>query len=185
MIHVENPYSLDTVNYDDVRPKLRTGDIFFCSGYGFLSKTIKRLTSSPWSHVGILAHQGPRLMAIEAVNHGVVMSRLSKVVRDYDGEIVLARVDGMTPAAAKIIHTEAVDRVGIKYNWLRCLQVWWRIRVRGGPPVDGRDLICSELVERVYREAGYRFAYDPRGFCSPENVWTDPAVSRCLGRVLV
>lgn len=185
MQHVSNAYSIQTVSYDDIRPTLRTGDLFFCSGEGWLSGIIKRLTDSPWSHVGMVVQEGPRLMAIEALKHGVTMNRFSHVLRHYEGEIVIARVDALTPAQTRGIVAEAIDRVGIKYNWLRCLQIWWRIRVQGGPPADGRDLICSEFVERCYREAGYSFPYNKRGFVAPEDVWRAPAVSSCLGRLVV
>ena len=46
--------ALPVLAYDQVRDQLQTGDIVFCSGTYFFSKSIQWFTKSVWSHVGII-----------------------------------------------------------------------------------------------------------------------------------
>ena len=45
---------LAPVEYDILRPQLRTGDLALCSGDEAFSKLIRWATKSPWSHVALI-----------------------------------------------------------------------------------------------------------------------------------
>jgi hypothetical protein len=55
--------------YDEVRADLRSVDLFFCSGNYLVSKAIRRITNSPWSHVAIIFVVGEigRVLLLESV----------------------------------------------------------------------------------------------------------------------
>lgn len=46
--------ALPVLGYDQVRDRLRTGDLVFCSGTYLFSKSIQWFTKSVWSHVAII-----------------------------------------------------------------------------------------------------------------------------------
>ena len=58
-----------------------------------------------------------------------------------------------------------------------------RIALGRGKPKRDREYICSELVCECFANAGKEFAYNPKGFISPEDVWRDEKV-RMISRVL-
>ena len=52
--------SVLTPMWDAVRSQLRTGDlVLYAGGKGAFCATIKRLTRSPWAHVGLVVRDSP------------------------------------------------------------------------------------------------------------------------------
>lgn len=182
MRHIENPYQLNTVSYDDIRPVLRTGDLFFCCGKGFLSSTIKRITKSPFSHVGVIAVVGGRVLTIEAIKYGTAIRRFSRVLAGYKGDVVIAR-SSATPEQLKTFWHEAVNFEGVKYGYWTAIRIWACVRFGIAMPKQGKAMICSDLVARCFREVGIAINANQKHFTSPEDVWTSRAVSHCFGRV--
>jgi len=58
-----------------------------------------------------------------------------------------------------------------------------RITLGLGKKERDREYICSELVYECFAHAGKIFAYNPKGFVSPEDVWVDKKLS-LVGRIL-
>jgi len=85
------------VNYNEVRDEMRVGDVIAFSGNSVFSKLIKSVTHSDISHVGTILSssfvQGISLVqviestSIRKGKAGVVFNRMSKHLREYDGEI--------------------------------------------------------------------------------------------------
>lgn len=48
------PLNVEKERYDNIRDRLKTGDILLCSGKGRFSCMVKCFTCSPWSHVGMV-----------------------------------------------------------------------------------------------------------------------------------
>ena len=88
-------------NYDQFRPKIKSGDLLFCSGSGVFSRMIQEVTKSTWSHVGFVMRLDTidRVMVLESLEPlGVRTVPLSKYLNDYDsrgnpypGGIAIAR----------------------------------------------------------------------------------------------
>jgi hypothetical protein len=90
------------MNYEEIRTKIDTGDIFLFSGKGFISAGIKLLTKSKWSHLG-MALRLPEydtvliwesttlndLLDVETgkARKGVQLNLLSERIRTYDGKV--------------------------------------------------------------------------------------------------
>ncbi len=96
-------------SYQQRRAKLRSGDLLFASGNYPVSKVIRKMTGSPWSHVGIIfwLKSINRVLLLESVESvGVRFAPLSKYLtaysrgKPYRGMIILARC---TDVAAKNI----------------------------------------------------------------------------------
>lgn len=79
-------------SYRNIRKYLATGDLVFFSGNGFVSRFIRFVTWSPYSHVAIVLRQeDDRVVLMESTSigggfRGVQKSYLSERLQDYDGQ---------------------------------------------------------------------------------------------------
>ena len=182
--------------YQALRPLIRTGDLFLCSGDDPFSRLIRRATRSPWSHVAIAIRleEIDRVMALEAVEKiGVRSVPLSSFVsqasngrKPYPGRILLARHHGFQaradPATIKRMAQFAMDRMGAPFSGREMLKIGLRIAlgrfaVRTPPlllPDD--EFICSEYAARCFQAAGVEIPWDGLGFIAPCDFADDPAV---------
>lgn len=179
--------SISLLDYDQIRAQLRTGDIVFCSGTYFFSRTIQWFTRSVWSHVGIIYRDDnlQRIFVLESETViGVRLAPLSKYLHDYHGRnkpykgrIVIAR---LTPAPddekLKTAISFGMDELTRPYdNWEIC-RIAMRILFRRGRKVRDRKYICSELVYEAFRKADVAFKFR-RNSISPDDIWSDERVT--------
>lgn len=183
-INRESIESLQIQDYERlVRPTLRSGYLFFCSGNHWISNLIRKFTNSAWSHVGIIVKfsNPDRVMALESVeDKGVHMVPFSKYL-SYNGLVCIANFSLPEFDIDKAI-SRGLNLLGKSYDKNEILKIVARI-VAGEGRLDGDDeYICSELIYECFKESGYLIGTDPRGFVSPENIWQDPYVSM-IGRI--
>ena len=179
--------SISRLDYGQIRAQLRTGDIVFCSGTYFFSRTIQWITKSVWSHVGIIYRDDnlQRIFVLESETViGVRLAPLSKYLHDYHGRnkpykgrIVIAR---LTPAPddekLKTAISFGMDELTRPYdNWEIC-RIAMRILFRRGRKVRDRKYICSELVYEAFRKADVAFEFR-RNSISPDDIWSDERVT--------
>lgn len=178
--------------YPEVRAKLKSGDILFTSGDYLISKAIQKMTGSPWSHVGIVFRLDSinRVLLLESVEDmGVRFAPLSKYLNDYEngkpynGRAVLARCKDVTSETIVDLSTFGIDELTQPYDKDEIAKIMARITLGIGKKKQDREYICSELVYECFARAGKEFAYNPKGFISPEDVWVDEKLS-LVGRVL-
>jgi uncharacterized protein YycO len=177
---------LPVLDYDEVRNELRTGDIVFCSGTYFFSKTIQWFTKSVWSHVGIIYRDDhlERIFVLESETAiGVRLVPLSKYLRDYHGRnkpykgrILIGRI---TPEPDNQKLKQAIsfgmDELTRPYdNWEIC-RIAIRILFKRGRKNRDRKYICSELVYEAFRKAEIAFKFN-RSSISPDDIWNDGRV---------
>lgn len=180
-----------TVAYSTLRPALRSGDLFFCSGDYKVSELIQRVTDSPWSHVGVIlfARDIDRVLLLESVEDvGVRLVPVSKYLIDYEhgkpyaGPLVFARRTGVDEAAAVQMAKFGVDQLTKPYDNGEIAEIVARIALGVGRRQPDGGFICSELVAACYQAAELAIPSGAGGFTTPEDVWLDPAVAP-LGRV--
>ena len=192
--HIESKEikALPVLPYSDVRAKLKSGDILFTSGDYLISKAIQKMTGSPWSHVGIVFRLDSidRILLLESVEDmGVRFAPLSKYLKDYEngkpykGQAVLARCKDVTSETIGGLSTFGIDELTQPYDKDEIAKIMARITLGIGRKERDREYICSELVYECFARAGKEFAYNPKGFISPEDVWVDEKLS-LVGRVL-
>jgi uncharacterized protein YycO len=178
---------LPVLDYDQVRDQLRTGDLVFCSGTYFFSRTIQWFTKSVWSHVGIIYRDDnlQRIFVLESETAiGVRLAPLSKYLRDYHGRnkpykgrIVIGRI---TPAPDGEQFNKAIsfgmDELTRPYDNWEILRIAMRILFRRGRKNRDRKYICSELVYEAFRKADIGFKFH-RDSISPDDIWKDGRVA--------
>lgn len=174
------------VSYDEIRSSLRTGDMVFCSGTYFFSKTIRMVTKSVWSHVGMIYRDDflDRIFILESETMiGVRIAPLSKYLKDYHGRrkpyrgrMFVARLE---PEAEEESLKKAIsfgmDQLTKPYDNWEILRIGIRILFGVGRKSRDRKYICSELVYEAFRKAGVEFPYNNRSI-SPDDLWKDPRV---------
>jgi hypothetical protein len=131
-----------------------------------------------------------RILLLESVEDmGVRFVPLSKYLTDYEhgkpyrGRIVMARCAGVDEEIVSGLAGFGIDELTRPYDKDEVAQIVARIALGIGKKERDRDYICSELVYECFSHAGKEFAYDERGFISPENVWLNEAVS-LVARIL-
>jgi hypothetical protein len=192
-LNMQDLNALPVMNYiQELRPKVRSGDLLFASGDYWISKAIQLGTHSPWSHIGIVfrLQEWDRVLLLESVEDvGVRFTSLSKYLNDYEndkpyaGRVALARYRGMTKSSVREMGHFGADELTRPYDRWEIAHIILRVLLRMGRSSRNRDYICSELVLECFAKAGIHFPFDPRGFISPEHIGVDNRVS-LLGRIL-
>jgi hypothetical protein len=184
--------ALPVIPYAQLRGKLKSGDLFFASGDYLVSRAIEKMTGSPWSHVGIVFRLDNigRVLLLESVEDmGVRFAPLSKYLSDYEdgrpyrGRAVLARCKDVGRKIVEGLAKFGIDELTRPYDKDEIAKILARITLGIGRKERDREYICSELVYECFASAGREFAYDERGFISPENLWRDGQVA-LVGRIL-
>ncbi len=179
------PPKLEIIPYAQYRALIKNGDVFLYRGTGLVSWLIQKITSSPYSHVGIAAWWNTRLMVLEAVGKGVVASPLSENLKRYHG-----RVDyywcktPITDMDRLRMLDFAQMQLGKKYNLMEV--VWMGVRVLLRLKLKDKDgdlkhaagqYFCSEYVARTFRQVGVDLAIDLSGDrVAPDAIARSPAL---------
>lgn len=131
-----------------------------------------------------------RILLLESVEDmGVRFAPLSKYLDDYEdgksykGRVVLARCKDVNSATVEGIATFGIDELTQPYDKDEIAKILARITLGIGKKEKDREYICSELVHECFSRAGKEFAFNPKGFISPEDIWLDAKVS-LVGRIL-
>lgn len=184
--------ALPVISYQDIRAKLKSGDLFFTSGDYLVSRAIQKVTDSPWSHVGIVFRLDSidRMLLLESVEDmGVRFAPLSKYLSDYEngkpykGRAILARCKDIDAHIVEGLAKFGIDELTRPYDKDETAKILARVTLGIGKKERDKEYICSELVYECFSNAGREFEYDERGFISPENIWLDEKVS-LVGRIL-
>lgn len=192
--HIESKEikALTVLPYVELRAKLKSGDILFASGDYLVSKAIQKTTNSPWSHVGIVFRLDSidRILLLESVEDmGVRFVPLSKYMKDYEngtpykGRIVLGRCEDTNAETVARLSAFGIDELTQPYDKGAVASILARVTLGIGKKERDREYICSELVYECYSRAGKAFAYNPKGFISPEDIWIDAKLS-LVGSIL-
>jgi hypothetical protein len=183
---------LPVIPYNKIRNQLETGDLLFASGNYLISKLIRKLTKSPWSHVGIIfpvKSLGGALLLESVEDQGVRFLPIGRYLNDYyrhrpyNGKLVIARVKNLKKKNYDELAKFGIQELARPYDTEEIARIVARIIAGHGRKIRDNEYICSELVYECFLRAGIEFPYDKRGFISPENIWEDPRVE-IVGRVL-
>lgn len=167
--------ALTVTPYGQIRHKLRTGDVVFCSGRYVFSRLIARATGSPITHAGIVlvVPELGRVLVLEAVeNFGVRLAPLSRMVRSYRGVVLVARTH-----AVGDVHRAAgwaLDHLAEPYSYATIAALAWRIATRRGTRGDDPDRlgwICSEFAARWLSLAGVAIRPRRERLVAPSDLW--------------
>lgn len=152
--------TLETLRYDDVRNRIKNGDVFMYRGKTLQSSLIQWVTRSPYSHAGVAAWWNDRLMTMEAKGNGVVASPFSRSVRQYHGDVewfVSTREISEEDRLRMVIFAQ--EELGKTYGRWKTIVLGIQTLFSRDP--DRRDrlrrqknLFCSEYVAQIYNSIG-------------------------------
>jgi len=156
-----------------LRISLEPGDVLLVEGNSRISRVIKYLTQSTWSHaalyVGLGAGLGERdgdpLVLVEAeLGKGVIASPLSKF-NSYNTRI--CRPVGLTPEDRAAVIRYAAERIGYDYDLKNIIDLMryflpqppvparWRRRMISLGSGEPTRAICSTLIAQAFESVGY------------------------------
>jgi len=176
------------VHYAGIRREIRDGDILLFRGKSWISRIIRRVTGSPYSHAAIVSWWNDRLMVLEAVGKGIVVSRMSVVVHQYSGKVELWTTD------EKLVRTEVIRvaqrLLGKRYSPYKLIRNLGRLVFRRprqdevDPDAPPDDFICSEFVSRVWRAGGIDLVSGaPDVYTKPSDIAKSPYLRKIGGVV--
>jgi hypothetical protein len=148
--------------YSEIRKEMKDGDILLFRGNGVLGKLIKWRRKSAYSHAGIVSWWKKRLVVIEAVGKGIIVSPLSKEVKKYDGGIDYFRpTDDISKEKRKEMIHIAQLQLGKEYDVWGLLKLSWKM-LWNKPLENNFDektipskFFCSEFVAFLYEKIGH------------------------------
>jgi hypothetical protein len=158
---------------------LQPGDAVFCQGNYAVSKAIERATGSCLSHIlmawlpGDFAEQW--LTAESTADKGVHVGLLTDYVDRYDGDLVIARLQGVTPSTVRVMLNNFFGVLECAYNAVEEVETVAHRLARWFPVAQPRrELYCSQLWK--YMRAGTLMpcgaGADGVNY-TPEDAWRD------------
>jgi len=143
--------------YQNLRSEIKTCDILLYQGKNWFSRAIRFMIKSPYSHAGIVVWWNDRLMVIEAVGKGVVVTPLSQNLSHYKGPVHLYVTN--QEVDRKKMEVFAQEELGKEYSIWKLIVFGWKILFK--KDIDKRDelkrenkLYCSYFVSQVYNAGG-------------------------------
>ena len=157
--------------YNEIRHHLKTGDLVFFSGKGFVSNMIKLVTRSKWSHVGIVLNhiEFDHVMLWESTTlsnipdsethqktKGVQLVTLSNRLEVYDGDVMIKRLNRPVQDANLILARLRKEFKNVDYEQseLELVKSALDLTNLDKNEEDFSSIFCSELVAKAYKELG-------------------------------
>ena len=155
-----------------LRKSLEPGDVLLVEGNSHISRVIKYLTQSTWSHAalyvgpveGANTQEGEPHVLIEAeIGQGVVSAPLSKY---YPYHTRICRPVGLSREDRRTVCSYAIERIGFDYDLRNIIdlmryliplpvpQRWRRRMIALGSGTPTR-LICSALIAQAFEAVRY------------------------------
>ena len=175
------------IDYEQSRSEIKSGDVLMYQGHTLPSRIIQWATRSRYSHAGLAAWWNNRLMVMQAVGKGVVVTPISQSIRSYHG-----RVEWFTSAEdipdAQRLHLQMIEfaqrELGKEYALWRTLFLGVRVllqRDRASKDKLRREerLFCSHYVAETYSAIGrdLKKGVSDR-FMSPSDIAASPLLKR-------
>jgi hypothetical protein len=155
-----------------LRKSLKPGDVLLVEGNSHISRAIKYLTQSTWSHaalyvgpiVGVTARDGEPHVLIEAeAGEGVISAALSKY---YQYHTRICRPVGLSQEDCETVCRYVIDRVGFDYDLRNIIDLMrylvplpvpqrWRRRMIALGSGNPTRIICSALIAQAFDAVRY------------------------------
>lgn len=171
---------------NDALPLIKNGDLFFSGGNGAFSNSIKKLSDSHISHVGIIFWWGQNLMLLESVMEGGIRAiplfhytgNYNHTGKKYDGTLFIARHKGVTNDKVKLeaMQQVAIDLFGFKYDTNDIYKILMSRFSKKVKRKEDDAFICSEYVDKIFEMVNIKFAREASGFIFPEHIAADSNV---------
>jgi len=153
---------------------MKLGDLVFFKGKGFVSKVISLLTNSPYTHVAIAVSD------TEILEADVFIKSRIRTLNKEDVYCVM-RYENLTEQQLNFIKNECYNSIGISYDYFQVFL--WSLRLifkyKKGVVNNANKEYCSELVDRIYYEAGVVLLPNAlEGDCTPAQLLDSPLLTK-------
>jgi Permuted papain-like amidase enzyme, YaeF/YiiX, C92 family len=155
-----------------LRKSLKAGDVLLVEGNSHISRVIKYLTQSTWSHAALYVgpiesantDEGEPHVLIEAeIGEGVVSAPLSKYYRYHTR---ICRPVGLSQEDCETVCNYAIDRIGFDYDLRNIIVLMrylvplpvpqrWRRRMIALGSGNPTRIICSALIAQAFEAVRY------------------------------
>jgi len=155
-----------------LRKSLEPGDVLLVEGNSHISRVIKYLTQSTWSHAalyvgpieGVNTHEGEPHVLIEAeIGEGVVSAPLSKY---YPYHTRVCRPVGLSQEDCRTVCNYVTQRIGFGYDLRNIVDLMrylvplpvpqrWRRRMLALGSGTPTRIICSALIAQAFEAVRY------------------------------
>jgi hypothetical protein len=175
--------------YENIINVLKTGDIFLCSGNYLVSQLIKEVSTSMFSHVGIIVKWGEHILLMESVeDDGVRIVPLDHYLYNYEnsnqkynGSLYVARHNLLANLNNEDENIKTLTKTGLNllnrsYDKNEIARIIARIGLGMGKHKDNNEYICSEFVNECFKKIGIEIMTGPEGFIFPEHIAADQNV---------
>jgi uncharacterized protein YycO len=158
---------------------LRPGDIILWDGNSLISKAIKKITGSQWSHAAWVWDEH---FVIESDWNGVIVSPITNYL-SHPKQYAILRIPSFTGDRVTQVMDKVVSKFGKQYDYKLFFGLFWDWvmgRERSKRTAGTRSAyICSELIAGpLYSTFGFTFH---EGIAvsniTPEDIWTSPWVT--------
>lgn len=150
------------LSYQEYRHQIKDGDILLYRGTSLNARIIRRFFDSPYTHAGIVAWWNDRLMVMEAVEKGVIVTPLSENLGRHHGGVDYfeCKVALAEDERASMVQF-AQMQLGKEYNLWTLLASGLRVVLRlslkdknGSYKHPAGKYFCSQYVSDIYEQAG-------------------------------
>jgi hypothetical protein len=155
-----------------LRRSLKPGDVLLVEGNSHVSRVIKYLTQSTWSHaalyvgpvVGVDTPDGEPHVLVEAeLGQGVISAPLSKY---YQYHTRICRPVGLSREDCETVCSYVIERIGFDYDLRNIIDLMrylvplpvpqrWRRRMIALGSGDPTRIICSALIAQAFEAVRY------------------------------
>ncbi|MEC2198088.1 YiiX/YebB-like N1pC/P60 family cysteine hydrolase [Bacillus subtilis] len=179
--------SIKIIKYRDLNNDLKNGDLLLCSGEYLVSKLIKQVSNSQFSHVGFIVKWKGLSLLIESVEDDGVrivplehyLNNYENTNKGYNGKLYIARhkqLNNDNVEKQNKIIVKGLSLLNKNYDKSEIAQIVARIGLGLGKHKNNEEFICSEFVDVCFKEADICFSSDEKGFIFPEHIAADPNV---------
>lgn len=145
----------DYITYNEIRKEIKNGDILMYKGKGTVSSIIKFLTHSQYSHAGVAVWWNERMMVMEAVGKGVILSPLSRNIEHFKGDVEWFQYKGGISKEDRIkIIVRGQKELGKKYATWKVvwfgIKIYLKLHLKKDNATKSDRLFCSEYVSAMY-----------------------------------
>jgi hypothetical protein len=179
------------VPYREFRQQAKDGEVVLFQGTGLLSRVIRAGSKSDYSHAGMVAWWGKRLVLLQSTGRGVETLPMSRAVRSYAGPVdwFQLRADLEPQLDRRRLLSLAVCMQGVPYGTSGLVYLAFRMLLerlgirsyRNDPEMAERPqkLFCSQYIAACYKSAGIDLdAETPDHFTSPGDLAFSSALVR-------
>lgn len=178
---------MEAVTEEEFVERTRSGDLVFCCGRAEISKAIEDMTASPFSHV-LMTWRPPdsdEWLTIESTFHrGVHVGKLESYVREYEGDLVLARRSVLSEEAIRQARDAGLRVLDDGYDWQQEISMVGHRLLKSIPvEIPKREYFCSGLQYFMSLATKYPLRRPGPNYPTPEDIWRDETVVPVCGLV--